>query len=98
MRRTLTDGEIQAELATMDGWSVAEGAITRSWKFPSFAAGIAFVDRVAVAADAADHHPDIDIRYTKVTLRLSTHDAGGITDADVALARTIGSLSGSAPS
>jgi 4a-hydroxytetrahydrobiopterin dehydratase len=61
----------------------------KTFSFSRFADGIAFVQRVARAADAADHHPDIDIRYTKVTCALSTHDAGGITAADLALASAI---------
>ena len=54
--------------------------------FPTFPAGIAFVDRVAVVAEAMGHHPDITISYTRVTMRLSTHDEGGVTEKDIALA------------
>ena len=61
----------------------------KTYTFERFADGIAFVDRVAVAADEMDHHPDIDIRYTKMTMSLSTHDAGGITASDLHLAEKI---------
>jgi 4a-hydroxytetrahydrobiopterin dehydratase len=61
---------------------------------PTFAEGIRFVDRVAVEADARDHHPDIDIRYTAVTLALSTHSAGGLTRQDFDLAGRIDQLAG----
>ncbi len=94
MRRTLTDDEIAAALATLFGWQRAGDAIHRTFTFPFFMDGIAFVNRVAEAAEAADHHPDIDVRYTRVTCTLSTHDAGGITAADVRLAARINELAG----
>jgi 4a-hydroxytetrahydrobiopterin dehydratase len=66
--------------------------LTKSFTFKRFSDGIDFVQRVARAADKMDHHPDIDIRYTKITTTLSTHDAGGITDKDLTLAGTIEGL------
>jgi 4a-hydroxytetrahydrobiopterin dehydratase len=92
MPARLSDLEIQRALGTLAGWARRGNALTKSFTWPTFAEGIAFVGRVAKAADAANHHPDIDIRYTKVTCALSTHDAGGITDADLALAATIETL------
>ena len=89
MRQKLTDDQIRAELATLSGWSRDGDAITKTFAFKRFADGIGFVQRIAVAADAADHHPDIDIRYTKIKIALSTHDAGGVTAADAKLAREI---------
>ena len=89
MRTRLTDDDIARELATLPGWERRGDAIARTFNFARFADGIAFVNRVAAAADAADHHPDVDIRYTRVTCVLSTHDAGGITEADLTLARRI---------
>jgi 4a-hydroxytetrahydrobiopterin dehydratase len=65
-----------------DGWDEQDGALVRIFEFESFPAAIAFVDRVAKAAEAANHHPDIDIRYRKVTVRWTTHSAGGITEND----------------
>jgi 4a-hydroxytetrahydrobiopterin dehydratase len=93
MRQQLTDDQITAELATLKGWQRQGIAIGKSFTFKRFADGIAFVQRIAAAADAADHHPDIDIRYTNIKVALSTHDSGGVTAADVKLARQIESLS-----
>lgn len=89
MRTTLTDTEIQAALKTLPGWGREGGAIVKTYKFGKFAEGIAFVQRIAVQADRMDHHPDIDIRYTKIRVALSTHDAGGITASDTKLASLI---------
>ena len=83
----LPDLDIQRALGALPGWSRRGDTLTKTFAFERFADGIAFVGRVAAAADAADHHPDIDIRYTKVTLALSTHSAGGITQLDVDLAQ-----------
>ena len=85
----LTEAEIATELAKLAGWSREGGAIRKSYTFPAFADGIRFVDRVAVEADKADHHPDIDVRWTTVTMTLSTHSAGGLTRKDFALAGAI---------
>ena len=89
MRQKLSDLEIQRALGSLPGWSRRGDTLVKTYAFDKFADGIAFVDRVAIAADAMDHHPDIDIRYTKVTLTLSTHDAGGITQSDLKLAEKI---------
>jgi 4a-hydroxytetrahydrobiopterin dehydratase len=92
MRQKLSDLEIQRALGTLPGWTRRGDAVVKTFAFDRFAAGIAFVDRIALAADRADHHPDIDIRYTKVSISLSTHDAGGITQADLSLAAEIEKL------
>jgi 4a-hydroxytetrahydrobiopterin dehydratase len=89
MPKKLSDDEVTSALANLSGWSRQGDAIERTFSFQRFADGIAFVDRVAALADAANHHPDIDIRYTKIKISLSTHDAGGITQADVDLANQI---------
>jgi 4a-hydroxytetrahydrobiopterin dehydratase len=68
-------------------WIEHEGALERTYELPSFPEAIAFVGRVAELAEAANHHPDIAISYRKVTLRWTTHSAGGITDRDYELAR-----------
>ena len=65
-----------------DGWEEQAGALVRVFEFDSFPLAIEFVDRLAAAAEAANHHPDIDIRYRKVTVRWTTHSEGGITDRD----------------
>ncbi len=85
----LTDAQVQEELQKIPGWELKEGEITRLYKFPDFKAALAFVNRVGELAEAADHHPDIDIRYNKVRLTLSTHSAGGLTAKDFDLARKI---------
>jgi 4a-hydroxytetrahydrobiopterin dehydratase len=87
----LSDIEIQAGLKSLQGWERRGNAVVKQYRFPAFADGIRFVDRVAVLADAADHHPDIDIRYTTVTMSLSTHSQGGITRNDLEMAAKIDS-------
>jgi 4a-hydroxytetrahydrobiopterin dehydratase len=89
MRRKLSDLEIQRALGKLAGWSRRGDALQKTYTFTAFADGIAFVGQVAKVADRLDHHPDIDIRYTKVTLTLSTHDAGGVTESDLQLAEEI---------
>jgi len=89
MRQKLSDLEIQRALGGLAGWSRRGDTLVKTYAFDRFADGIAFVGRVARVADEMDHHPDIDIRYTKVTMSLSTHDAGGITQSDLALAQKI---------
>jgi len=86
----LSEAEILTRLARIPGWERAGGAIRRTWAFADFKGSMAFVHRVAELAEAADHHPDIDIRYSRVTLVLSTHDAGGLTARDFDLAERIG--------
>ncbi len=90
--KKLTEAELAKALARLEGWEREGAAIRKLYTFPTFAEGIRFVDRVAVEADAADHHPDIDIRYTTVVLTLSTHSAGGQTAKDGALAETLDGL------
>ncbi|WP_280400626.1 4a-hydroxytetrahydrobiopterin dehydratase [Nocardia carnea] len=90
----LTESEITAALDSLSAWSRTGEAITRTVEAPTFLAGIDLVQRVAEAAETANHHPDIDIRWRKVTFTLSTHSAGGLTALDVALAREIDRLAG----
>lgn len=86
----LTTEQIQAALAAAPGWTLKGGIeITKQYVFKDFAEAMRFVNQVAALAEAADHHPDITIRYKRVILTLSTHDAGGLTDKDFALARQI---------
>jgi 4a-hydroxytetrahydrobiopterin dehydratase len=70
----------------MDGWTDVDGALERTFEFGSFPEAIAFVNRIAELAQAEDHHPDIAVSYKKVTLRWTTHSAGGITERDRELA------------
>jgi 4a-hydroxytetrahydrobiopterin dehydratase len=90
----LDDAQIDERLTHVRDWSrVDDASIARELRFADFAAAIAFVDRVAALAEDANHHPDILIHgWNKVRLTLSTHSAGGITDADFALAREIDEL------
>jgi len=93
MASKLSDIEVQRALGALTGWTRRGNAITRTFEFPTFPAAIAFVNRVADAAEKMDHHPDVDIRYTKVTCALSTHSAGGITAKDFKLAEAIDAAS-----
>src|SRR5437667_10477383 len=85
----LTEAEIRAALQELPGWVNQDGKLTKTFKHDSFPEAIVFVNAVAHLAELANHHPDIDIRYSNITLALVTHDQGGITDKDVQLARRI---------
>jgi len=85
-RTPLGEGELQEFLAKHPGWRVEGKELIRTFELPSFRDAVSFVVRVADAAEREDHHPDFDIRYRKVTLRLTTHDAGGLTWRDPKLA------------
>jgi 4a-hydroxytetrahydrobiopterin dehydratase len=85
----LSDSEIESQLEALGGWSRQGELITRRYQFPSFPAAIAFVTHVGFLAEAAGHHPDLDIRYNKVLVALTTHDVGGISEKDFALATAI---------
>ena len=76
----------------MDEWQEQNGALVREFEFESFPKAIAFVDRLAEAAESKNHHPDIDIRYRKVTVRWTTHSAGGITERDRSMAERTSTL------
>lgn len=84
-------GELQRQefMASYPGWEMEEETISRTFRFPSFAAAMGFVTRVAILAERADHHPDIDIRWNKVTIVLTTHSEGGLTEKDTELAGVI---------
>jgi 4a-hydroxytetrahydrobiopterin dehydratase len=90
----LTDGEIEQRLASVGEWRLGEGSeIVRDLAFANFAEAIAFVNRVAEAAEAANHHPDILLHgWNKVRMTLSTHSQGGLTDADFGLAAQLDRL------
>ncbi len=89
----LTDDQITAELAESPGWSLENGEITQTFTRQDFKDALLLVGAVAFLAEEANHHPDIDIRWNKVTLTLSTHSAGGLTAADFELARQVSALS-----
>ncbi len=82
----LTEEDIAGQLEKLPEWTRDGAEIVRTYQFVGFRQAVAFVARVAEAAEDADHHPDIDIRYRRVTLRLTTHDSLGLTRMDFALA------------
>ncbi len=94
MRTKLSDLEIRRALSGLPGWTRKGDVLTKTYSFARFADGIRFVQQVAELADGMNHHPDIDIRYTNVTFALSTHDAGGITQSDLDLAKAIEQAAG----
>lgn len=88
----LSDDEILAALGDLPGWDRAGGEIAKEFRFADFVESVAFVNRLADRAEAAAHHPDLDIRYNRVRVGLSTHSEGGITGKDTALAAEIEAL------
>jgi 4a-hydroxytetrahydrobiopterin dehydratase len=89
MANALNAAEIEEVLKTHPAWKLQGGKLVREWAFKDFVEAMKFVNRVATVAEAAGHHPDIDIRYNQVLLGLVSHDAGGITKRDIAMASTI---------
>ncbi len=90
-RERLGDAQIEAALSTLD-WQRDGDSLVKRVKRPSFRDALDFVNRVGQLAEQRDHHPDIDIRWNRVILRMSTHSAGGITSMDLELARAIDEL------
>ena len=89
----LTSQLLQEKLHALPEWKLEGEAIARLYVFPDFVRAIAFVNEVAKEAERAGHHPDIDIRYNKVSLLLTTHDQGGVTQKDMDMAQFLDSLS-----
>ena len=89
---TLSDDDIRTALADLAGWEPVDGAITKQYRLGGFPEAVAFVVRLSFDAEAADHHPDLDIRYDKVRVTLSTHSEGGVTSEDIALATVVEAL------
>ena len=83
----LTSDQIKSGLASVPEWKQKGDSITRTFQFKDFVEAMKFVNKVARPAEKAQHHPDIDIRWNKVTLTLTTHDQGGLTEKDFALAK-----------
>ncbi len=81
----LNDQELQSSLAALPQWSLRDGRVVREWTFEDFVTAMEFVNRVATLAESRGHHPDIAIRYNRVTLSLITHDADGITESDTSM-------------
>lgn len=82
----LTEGQLKDAMLSRPEWAETGGSIQRTFQLKDFVDAMRFVNRVAEAAEAMNHHPDILVRYNKVTMTLSTHDAGGITSKDFDLA------------
>lgn len=85
----LTADQLAALGTDLPGWSVDGDAIRRTYQFGNFVEAMSFVTKVAILSEKANHHPDIDIRWNRVSLVLTTHDAGGLTDKDTGLASAI---------
>lgn len=85
----LSEAQVERSLKSLAGWRREGSYIAKEFHFPTFLAGIRFVDEVALVAEAQEHHPDIHVVWTTVTLKIQTHDEGGLTKWDFDLARAI---------
>ncbi len=94
MADRLTDSEIEDALAGLDGWILENGKLNRDFKFSNFIEAFGFMTSVAIEAEKMNHHPEWCNVYSKVSVRLVTHSAGGITSLDVELARKMNALAG----
>lgn len=92
MAQLLDEAEIQNRVAQLSSWTLEGKEIKSVRKFKDFVEAIAFVNRLVDPAETAGHHPDLAISYNKVTVSLTSHDAGGLTEKDFAMAKTIDSL------
>ena len=90
----LTQSEIDRQIQTVPQWQQEGQTITRTFEFKNFVEAIAFVEQLVEPAEAAQHHPDLAISYNKVTVSLTSHDAGGLTAKDFELAQTISQIGG----
>lgn len=88
----LSKDQVSEELTVLNGWALVGTEITKTFVLEDFVHAIGFVSSVSLLAEKANHHPDIDIRWNKVMLTLSTHSAGGLTEKDFGLAKQIESL------
>ncbi|MEQ8962196.1 MAG: 4a-hydroxytetrahydrobiopterin dehydratase [Coleofasciculus sp. C2-GNP5-27] len=93
MAELLSDAEIQEKVKSLDGWTVEGKELRTTRQFKDFVEAIAFVNKIVEPAEAAGHHPDLGISYNKVTISLTTHDAGGLTANDFDMAQTLSKLS-----
>jgi 4a-hydroxytetrahydrobiopterin dehydratase len=89
----LTENAVAEKLKALPHWKLEGKEIVRRYEFADFAAAMGFINKVAAKAEAAGHHPDIDIRYNKVRLALISHDQGGLTQRDMTMAAELDSLS-----
>jgi 4a-hydroxytetrahydrobiopterin dehydratase len=84
-----SEEQVEAGLAGLDGWEIRDGRLRKQFTFRTFLRAVVFVNSVAYLAESHGHHPDITINYNKVTLRMITHSAGGLTERDFALAKGV---------
>ncbi len=92
--KALETAEIEARLADLDGWSLANGKLHRRFTFANFVEAFGFMSQVALVAEKMDHHPEWSNVYARVDVDLTTHDAGGITDLDFELAAAMNAAAG----
>jgi 4a-hydroxytetrahydrobiopterin dehydratase len=92
MAQLLKDAEIQNRVSELSGWTLQGKEIQTTRTFKDFVEAINFVNRLVEPAEAAGHHPDICVSYNKVTISLTSHDAGGLTDSDFQMAKTISQI------
>ena len=90
----LSQAQIQKEMESLSGWCLANDTITKQYDLPTYPDAVAAITRVGFEAEAADHHPDVTMNWKRVTFSLTTHDAGGLTEKDFALAHKIEALLG----
>jgi len=88
----LSDQELRVGLEKLDGWEFRDARIVKEFERTDFRAAVGFVVAISFEAEAADHHPDLDVRYNRVKVSLSTHSEGGVTDKDLKLATAIDKL------
>jgi 4a-hydroxytetrahydrobiopterin dehydratase len=88
-RQKLEAAEMEKRLAELNGWRIAEEKLTKRFKFDNFSSALEFVNRAGAIADKMDHHPDITFGWGYAEFFITTHDAGGITERDFALAKAI---------
>lgn len=94
MESRISDNDIRRELSDLPGWELHDKSIVRTYDRSTFRGAVTFVNTIADLAERADHHPDLEIRYSKVRVKLTTHDVGGLTLRDVQLARQIEAAAG----
>jgi 4a-hydroxytetrahydrobiopterin dehydratase len=92
MAQLLSDSEIQEKAAQLEGWEVEGKELKRTMEFKDFVTAIDFVNKLVEPAEAAGHHPDLAISYNKVTVALTSHDAGGLTEKDFEMAQVLSNL------
>jgi 4a-hydroxytetrahydrobiopterin dehydratase len=90
--KKLSENELDETVRAMNGWELEDGKLKKSFRFSNFVEAFGFMTRIALEAEKMNHHPDWSNVYNTVTIKLSTHDAGGITDYDIKLAKVIDNI------